>query len=72
MIFIENSSNNLPFGIYDRNSLTNPLCRTAIWGLRNMIPLFNDFKNSYTEIGLPVVLRALTLRTDFEEINRLG
>ena len=37
-----------------------------------MIPLFNDFKNSYTEIGLPVVLQTLTLRTDFEEINRLG
>ena len=41
-------------------------------GITHMIPLFNDFKNSYTEIGLPVVLQTLTLRTDFEEINRLG
>ena len=31
---------------------------TTIWGLRNMIPLFNDFKNSHTEVALPVVLRA--------------
>ena len=54
------------------NSRTNPLCSRPFGDYVNMIPLFNDFKNSYTEIGLPVVLRALTLRTDFEEINRLG